>query len=928
MLDKNPKHKEEMREKRRKAAESIFLITAILMFATGIYYSLQAGVVWRYSSINIQAFIIGFAGLIAYLFVRQKQLLIGVFLVLAVSTSSVFITILNYSGLNLLLAIVILLIYLFIGGLTLSRKIAERVIIFSVFLSIGIVFVGFLDPVERAKHPFTFGPYFFIALLVIVYAFSLRRQYYKYTLRTKLVLSFSFVSAIGLGLAFTVANYNIKTVLSENGRQRLLAEAESSSDKIDSYLAYNRDTVASTASYLDLRSYFELGDERSGSPEEFKVQTLLNSLSNRRPEILSFGVLDLHGNVLLDSYVENIGNSEAQYRYFRQAVIIKNTYISPVLYLDGDETGAFFISVPIYSDTGKKVGVLRAKYRASILQDFVSQEADRHDELFGSGAYYVLLDDKNIVLAHKTHPELIGRTPATPSEDEFLAWQAAYRLPPTSNLETIGFDFTALDSALKNAPDTKIFEDLHETQDTVLIGASVALENTNWRIVALQPESEFSRTVHQQARTFFALALGAVLFAITAGSWLSSLLISPILRLQNVARRFADGDLDAQAFIETEDEVGELAKTFNELANRLKETVFSLEDRVQDRTNDLELRSRYLEGAAEIGQLATNFTDADELADTVVELIRERFDLYYVGLFLADESQEWAVLRSGTGVAGEIMLANAHKLKIGEGMIGWTIKYGEARIALDVGDDAVRFDNPVLPETRSEGALPLRSRGRTLGAISVQSKEPKAFSMEILTTLATMADQIAVAFDNAELLRKAEAALEAERRAYGELSLLSWHDIKRRNQLSAFRVGSNGLVRRVAETEVHARQQVEGQDPSLQEDDHTLILPIRSRGHIIGGIRIEKHENARPWSKNQLELIKVISGQLSVALESARLFEEAQVRAQREAIISDISAKVGSSMRMDTILKTTVEELGKALDGADISFEIKDAKKG
>jgi len=355
---------------------------------------------------------------------------------------------------------------------------------------------------------------------------------------------------------------------------------------------------------------------------------------------------------------------------------------------------------------------------------------------------------------------------------------------------------------------------------------------------------------------------------------------------------------------------------------RLKQTVLSLEERVQARTNDLELRSQYLEGAAEISRVATTFVNADELSRTVVELIRERFDLYYVGLFLADKNNEWAVLRAGTGIAGETMLSNKHRLKIGEGMIGWAVKHGEARIALDVGADAVRFENPVLPETRSEGALPLRSRGRVIGAISVQSKQSAAFTLDILTTFQTMADQIAIAFDNAELFARSEAALQAERRAYGDFALQSWHDVKKRNTVSAYRVDADGVIKTLDESLVEAKQRSIGARQAVLEGGRAAFIPIKSRGRLIGGVRILKSEDSGVWTKDQLQLIETISDQLSVALESARLFEDVQLRAQREAVISDISSKIGASIRMDTILKTTVQELGKALSGADISFEI------
>ena len=153
----------------------------------------------------------------------------------------------------------------------------------------------------------------------------------------------------------------------------------------------------------------------------------------------------------------------------------------------------------------------------------------------------------------------------------------------------------------------------------------------------------------------------------------------------------------------------------------------------------------------------------------MVDLACQRFDLCYAGLFLVDsegqwtgEPNRWAVLRSGTGEAGRKMLAQDHKLEIGgTSMIGWCTANRQARIALDVGEEAVRFDNPLLPETRSEMALPLISGGRVIGALSIQSSQPAAFSEEDIATLQSMADQLANAIQNAYLFDQIQRAQQA-----------------------------------------------------------------------------------------------------------------------------------------------------------------------
>ena len=880
---------------RERSAARIFLVTFAITIVIGIYYTIlliQRNTPFSYGEPNVQAFIIAFASLISYWMLRQKQLTLSVFVFLSAFSIGIAVSALHFGGLDIILSLILLLIFLGVGSATLPKEVFETLITFSVFLSVLIGFIGYWDPLEREYLPADPVTYIFAGSLIVIYGIILARQYRRYSVRTKLVLSFAILSAVGVGAAFAIANFNIQRVLSQNGQQSLLAESELSADKFDAFLQYNMDAVNTASAYLDMRTYLSLEPEdRRYSQAERQVENVLYGLKNRDRDILSYGILDLDGTVIIDSRTVKIGTSEANFPHYIAIMENAGTYISPVQYLPEMTDGVFYISTPIYSEMGILSGILRAEYSAAALQQLFT----RQENVAELDSFYVLFDENNVILAHERLPELIGAQPSA----------------TTLNALTADDPFFEMDDTLL---------------DTSLAGAITKLSNAPWTMVAFQSQDAFTLPVRRQAQIFFLLAVGTILFAVIAGAGFSNLFTAPILRLRSVAQQFTEGDLNAHATIETEDEVGQLAETFNALATRLQGTVLSLEDRVEERTYDLELRSRYLEGAAEIGRLAATITNADELSSTVVESIRSRFDLYYVGLFLADENREWAVLQAGTGVAGEVMLSNNHRLKIGEGMIGWTVENGEARIALDVGEDAVRFDNPVLPETRSEGALPLRSRGRVLGAITVQSTQPSAFSLEILTTLQTMADQIAVAFDNARLFKQTEEALEAERRAYGELTLQSWQDMKKRKRESAFRVDGTGRIKTLSESVTEARQKVLGRNQTLQEDGRVVTLPIKSRGYVIGGIRIAKSQGK--LTSDQLQLITTLSDQLSVALESARLFEDTQSRAQREAVISDISAKVGASIRMDTILKTTVQELGMALSGADISFEITGPEEG
>lgn len=172
-----------------------------------------------------------------------------------------------------------------------------------------------------------------------------------------------------------------------------------------------------------------------------------------------------------------------------------------------------------------------------------------------------------------------------------------------------------------------------------------------------------------------------------------------------------------------------------------------------------ERRSRLLKAANRVGKEVASLLDLDQLLPQTVNIICEAYGLYYAGVFLLDEKAEYAVLRAGYGKAGKAMLAEGHKLRVGtESMIGACIAMGEARIALDVGEERVHFKNPHLPHTRSEMALPLIYGGKTLGAVTIQSSEERAFGEDDITTLLTMAEHLAVAINNAHLIEELKEA--------------------------------------------------------------------------------------------------------------------------------------------------------------------------
>jgi GAF domain-containing protein len=454
----------------------------------------------------------------------------------------------------------------------------------------------------------------------------------------------------------------------------------------------------------------------------------------------------------------------------------------------------------------------------------------------------------------------------------------------------------------------------------------------SWGVVVQEPEPELLAGLQTLWVTAGAVTAGGVL-VLVALTWLSiRQAIRPIGALTDTAGAIAAGDLSRTAPVESEDEIGDLARSFNIMTEQLRELIGNLEQQVADRTRDLEQRSAYLEATAQVGRAAASILEAERLIQQVVELVRERFDLYYVGLFLVDEAREWAILRAGTGQAGRTMLARGHHIEVGEGMIGWSVQHAEPRVASEVGDDAVRLATAELPDTRSEAALPLRSRGRVLGALTVQHTQPGAFNPDTMAVLQTMADQVAVALDNARLFTESQEALETARRAYGEMSRQAWADLLVRRSERGYRYTQQEVVAATGNwrPEMLQAEQTGQIVQSNGAGEATLAIPLKVRDQVVGVLNFRKDAanetqvtpRSAGWTDDERELLEAFASQLEVALESARLFQDTQRRAVQDRLVGQVTARMRETLDVDTVLRTAAQELRQALSLSSLTVQL------
>lgn len=338
------------------------------------------------------------------------------------------------------------------------------------------------------------------------------------------------------------------------------------------------------------------------------------------------------------------------------------------------------------------------------------------------------------------------------------------------------------------------------------------------------------------------------------------------------------------------------------LTMQLNASRLNLEKNVEQRTADLQRRLIQIRTATDIARSINTVLDPDTLLQQVVDSIHKEFNLYYVGIFLVDLKGEYAVLKTGSGEAGKHMLALGHRLAVGgNSMIGWATARKEARIALDTGAEAVRFNNPHLPLTRSEIALPIVSRNTCLGALTIQSTEPEAFDEDDIRILLSIADSIAIALENARLFQQTQQNLEEIRSLNRAYLAQSWKEVQ--SQMGGVEFSY--------------------QNPLASGNGNTsnqVHLPLTLRDQAIGNLTLDLGE--KNLSPEEVELIDGVVSQTAIALENARLIQETQRRAFEEQHLSQMTAQFSRANTVEQILKTALREIGSLPNIAEVSVQL------
>ena len=357
----------------------------------------------------------------------------------------------------------------------------------------------------------------------------------------------------------------------------------------------------------------------------------------------------------------------------------------------------------------------------------------------------------------------------------------------------------------------------------------------------------------------------------------------------------------------------------------LQEIKTNLEEHVKERTQSLseaneqiQERAMRLQIISEVSQeISVNIEQQPmELLARISRSISEKLGFYHVGIFLLDENHEYAVLRAANSQGGQRMLERRHQLKVGgTGIVGYVSQSGRPRIALDTGLDAVFFNNPDLPKTRSEIALPLKYGTKVIGVLDVQSTLPSAFKDEDSNILGTLANQIAIVVnDNSVSDGPKFAQSNRTKKITGRKQRQSGFFYLPDGTIStALPTNSLLLNKAIASGETEVMVQPSKGNPA------TLAVPVKFRDQVIGVIHIQSAEENRRWTEDEIAMVQSIADRAAFALENARLFEETIQRAEQEETIARVTTQIGASSDFNHILQTTIQELGQAL-GVSRSF--------
>jgi GAF domain-containing protein/HAMP domain-containing protein len=899
---------------------------------------------WQLYVMGIAALVPVFAALISFALLRRGQAVISAWLMVIVTLLVLTVGPVLFQGIGTLLGFSALLLGAFLAGETLPRQQVERVVFVSVAVGSVDVLIDLFGPASRLQPPPLFSTILIVLLAIALglIGFQFFRQFKNYSLRIKLIIGFIVVAitstaAIGF-FVNNVAENEITTQVGTNlnklaqsqalaignglEKQIELIKALALNKKIETAAAesnaiYKNDAALIRAELAQLDQQWQAADaaNNNDAPLVQKVITSDTAAELRKfreaySDQVEIFITDRYGALLAATNRTSDYNQsdevwwQAAYNDGNGAI-----YFGPPIYDESSQKYASIIAVPITaSETGRVIGVLRSTYYIITLTQNLTD---------------VRISDTSKTSLVFPNGEMLDASGKRDSLSEnALAQIDAIPADGYSKMEYLG--------ALRLVSQATVTSRTME-KDTI--------NTLGWKLVTAQDPEEALRPVAVISRTTQFIGLLTLLAVSGLATIAGQFLANPIVRLTKITEQVRAGDLSTRAKVESQDEIGTLAETFNTMAEQLDATLQGLEQRVAERTTEMELRSmeladrtvalelanirtqkraEQLQAISDVSRTVAAIRNVTELLPRITKVISERFGFYHVGIFLLDEANQYAILGAANSEGGERMLARGHRLKVGaQGIVGYVTGTGNPRIAMDTGTDTTYFNNPDLPNTHSEMAVPLKSGNEIIGALDVQSERANAFTPEDIDVIQTLAAQVSIAIENARLFDATQKSLSESETIYRQYVRREWKRLAANEKMLGFRYTITGAtpLKHLLETPTSKQAAQTGQthsEISAQTDQAALSVPIKLRDEVIGMLNI-RSPRKHPWSQDEIRLVQAVADRVAVSAENARLFDETTQRAERERTVSEITSKIRSTNDPQEMIQIAITELKQAL---------------
>ncbi len=685
-------------------------------------------------------------------------------------------------------------------------------------------------------------------------------------IRTALIVYFVLLAVLPAAGTTVLITSQLRSQAREQVVDQLESVASLKVQLIDQWLIGSRAALNTiTASDAEDQRFSVLTTPQAFNFEQVQasVNQILIEADESHAGFVEIFFYDLKGNIQSSSLSEDIGKSVTRQPYYTSS--LANEYTQSPYYQVGSGELTTLITNPVRNINGQVIGVLAGRLNLDVLGEIMLHDTG----LPHSAETYLVSAQSNYLL--------------TPSHFEGYEMTRAYHSQ-------------GIDRALAGEDGSGTYDDYRDPPVRVF-GVYRWIPELQAALVAEQNESEALQAFSDARFNGVALAIGTAVLAVLIGLAAAARFSQPIMALTHAATRIAIGDLKERATVRQRNELGVLGAAFNDMADQLQQSINLLEDRVSARTRDLFL-------TLEVGEMASRVFQQSDLLPRIADHIREQFDLYYTQVYLIDEAGRSAVLAAGTGEVGEQLLSRGHRLDLdATSIVALAVQTRRPVLVSNTATSPVHRPNPLLPDTRSEVAIPLQVGDEVLGVLDMQARQPETFREDNVPVFQAMANQLATSVRSAQAYAETQIAVARADALNRRLTAEAWDSY-------LGRVGEDRIVAYEYNLQ-DVRQLDSGRLPvSSNGNPRQLALPVKLRGQSIGTIQIEE-ETEREWTSEEKELVEDVAERLALALDQFRAFDDTQKRATEMEAVAEVGAHAAATLDPDRLL-WTVSELVKA----------------